>query len=130
MLAKILSSIVVLAAAAALALWWGRDDPIVRDWWPRTWPALSSVAPAPAPAPAQAQAQAHKCVGPAGTIYTDGPCPAGSRPQALDGGSLSVLPRAPVAAAPAASAVPPLRRLSGPAVPDQQDRRVDQALQR
>lgn len=122
MLAKILSSIVVLAAAAALALWWGRDHPIVRDGWPQTWPALSSVAPA--------AAQAQKCVGPAGTSYTDGPCPAGSRPQALDGGSLSVLSRPPVAVAPAASAVPPLRRLSGPAVPDQQDRRVDQALQR
>jgi hypothetical protein len=121
---KALSLIVVLAAA----LWWGRG--FVLERWPAALPGLDDFPSGPSTA-----ARARKCTGPTGTRYTDGPCPAGSREQALDGGALTVLPRAPAtvgAAGPdaAASALPPLRRLSGPALPDQHERQVEQALQR
>lgn len=123
---KALSLIVVLAAA----LWWARDLPLLRELAPALRPGAGN-----APAAAAGAARVRKCVGPAGVSYTDAPCVAPAHEQALDGGALTVLPPAPAPAAgpgtsAAASAVPPLRRLSGPALPDQHERQVEQALQR
>lgn len=123
---KALSLIVMLAAA----LWSARDLPLLHE-------LASALRPGAGDAPAAAAgaARVHKCVGPAGVAYTDGPCAAPAREQALDGGALSVLPPAPAPAAgpgtgAAASAVPPLRRLAGPALPDPHERQLEQALQR
>lgn len=46
----------------------------------------------------QAAGQLRKCVVQDEVLYTNGECPAGSRQQAVAGGSVSVLPAAPVAA--------------------------------
>ena len=127
--AKALLSIAVVAALLAGGAWWGRDSATLQRWWPAGLAAVPGAAtPSAAPGP-------RKCIGPDRVLYTDGACPAGTRAQALGGGSLSVLPAAPVAApttpATAASAQTPLRRLAGEgAVPDQTERRVDQALHR
>lgn len=123
--AKVLISIVVLAALVAAGLWVSRDSAVLRGLLP------AGLAPAPPAAPAANGAR--KCVGGERVVYTDGACPAGTQARAMDGGSLSVLPAAPAAAraqAPA-SAQTPLRRLAGEGgAPDQNERRVDQALQR
>ncbi len=67
--------------------------------------------------------QARKCRRGEQILYTDGPCPAGTQPLALDGGSLSVLPAAP-RPAPAEAAA------SAPGAAAQADRLVEQAMQR
>jgi hypothetical protein len=85
------------------------------------------------PGAAKSGGTLRKCRGNGQVLYTDGGCPPGSREEAADGGSVTVLPAAPRAAsaAPAASAQTPLRRLAGEGVvPDQQERRVEQALNR
>ena len=128
--AKALLSFIVVAALLAGAVWVGRDSALLKRWWPAGLAAPGAGAPATAQGP-------RKCVGSDRVLYTDGACPAGTRGQALDGGSLSVLPAAPAAArsaeqpGAAASAQTPLRRLAGEGVlPDQTERRVDQALHR
>ena len=127
---RLLSWILLTLVLLAAALWLWRDHPQLRAAAAR----LSLTVPgSPAPAPA-----ARKCVGAGRVVYTQEACPAGLREQALDGGTLSVLPAAPPGAAAAgatpaqpASAVSPLRRLAGEGLPpDVQERRVDQALQR
>lgn len=126
--AKVLISIVVLAALVAAGLWVSRHSAVLRGLLP------AGLAPAPPAAPAANGAR--KCVGGERVVYTDGACPAGTQARAMDGGSLSVLPAAPAAPAAAraqapASAQTPLRRLAGEGgAPDQNERRVDQALQR
>lgn len=124
---KALSGILLLLALAALVLGWGSGHPLLQA-------VLQPLRTGAAPALPVATGAVRKCVGAAGVQYTNEACPAGSREQPLDGGSLSVLPAAPVQASAAVqgagSAVSPLRRLSGPAVPDLQQRQVDQALGR
>ena len=131
---RLLSWILLTLVLLAAALWLWRDHPQLRAAAAR----LSLAVPmGSAPSPAAASA-ARKCVGAGRVVYTQEACPAGLREQALDGGTLSVLPAAPPRAAPAtaapalpASAVSPLRRLAGEGLPpDVQERRVDQALQR
>lgn len=123
MLPRLLTWTLLLAALAGVALWAGRDHPRVRALW-------SAVAPA-VPTPEAPAARARKCVAGAEVVYTNDTCPPGTREQALQGGTVSVLPAAP-AAAPAVSAPQaPLRRLAGEGLAaDGQDRRVDQAMQR
>lgn len=125
MSAKVLISIVALVALGAAGLWMARDSAVLRN----LRPAGLNLTP-----PAQPAATgARKCVGGDRVVYTDGACPAGTQARAMDGGSLSVLPAAPAAARPQppASAQTPLRRLAGEGgAPDQNERRVDQALQR
>ncbi|MFM2069371.1 MAG: hypothetical protein RLZZ584_4280, partial [Pseudomonadota bacterium] len=65
---------------------------------------------------AASSATLHKCVGPGGLLYTDGPCPAGTRAASAGtagGGSLSVVPayQAPPTAAAAAASDAGLREL-------------------
>ena len=131
--AKALLSLIVVVALLAGAAWLGRDSALLQRWWPAGLAAPGAGAPATAQGP-------RKCVGPERVLYTDGACPAGTRAQAVDGGSLTVLPAAPAPAraqvpvagpATAASVQTPLRRLAGEGVlPDQTERRVDQALHR
>lgn len=131
--AKALLSVVVLVVLLVAGLWWGRDHAWLQRWWPTGLPMPSAAG---GPSGGAATAQPRKCVGPDRVLYTDGACPAGTRAQAVDGGSLTVLP-APAAAerrpgpAAAASVQTPLRRLAGDGgLPDQTDRRVDQAMHR
>jgi hypothetical protein len=62
-------------------------------------PAVSSVS-TPAAGP-------RKCKRGTEVLYTNDKCPAGSQEEAVKGGSLSVLPAAPVVAAPAQAASEP-----------------------
>ena len=125
MLLRLLTWTLLLAALAGVALWMGRDHPRVRALWPAALPALpTSAAPA---------ARTRKCVrveagvGEGAITYTNDACPPGTREQALQGSSVSVLPASP-AASPAQS---PLRRLAGDGLgADGQQRRVDEAMQR
>jgi hypothetical protein len=129
---KALLSLIVVAMLAGAA-WLGRDSAPLQRWWPATLAAPGAGAAADAQGP-------RKCVGPERVLYTDGACPAGTKAQGLDGGSLTVLPAAPAQGkaplpvagpAAAASVQTPLRRLAGEGgLPDQAERRVDQALHR
>jgi hypothetical protein len=127
MLLRLLTWTLLLAALAGVALWMGRDHPRVRALWPAALPALpTSAAPA---------ARTRKCVrveagvGEGAITYTNDACPPGTREQALQGGTVSVLPAPPAPAASPAQA--PLRRLAGEGQPaDGQQRRIDEALQR
>lgn len=122
---KVLISIVALAALVAAGLWVARDSALLRGLRPAGLALPSSAQPA--------ATGARKCVGGDRVVYTDGACPAGTQARAMDGGSLSVLPAAPAAARPQApaSVQTPLRRLAGEGgAPDQNERRVEQALQR
>lgn len=135
-----LSWILLLVTALLLALWWGRDQPALQAWLPdalRQAPAVPTLPNLGTAAGANPAAAARKCVGAGALVtYTNGPCPAGTREQALDGGTLSVLPavRAPAAAAAAetaGSAQAPLRRLAGPDdSAAQRERVLEQALHR
>ena len=115
--------ILLLAAGLAAWAWWSRGQPALREWLP----AAAVAMPKPGAAPPR------KCRRGAELLYTNGECPRGSREEALDGGSVSVLPAAPavVPAPAAASAQTPLRRLAGDGVPsDAPERLVEKALQR
>ncbi len=69
----------------------------------------------------------HKCVQGAQVLYTDGACPAGSRPQAVTAGAVTVVP-GPRAAARAAS-VPNVRELLAPQEEtSMRDRMMDRAI--
>lgn len=131
----------LLVLALGAAAWWWRDAPPLRPWaarlqqaLPAAWrDALSPTANPPNASPAAASVR--KCRGPAGVVYTDGRCPAGHTEQALDGGSLTVLPAAPTAvparpAADAASAPPALRRLGASGTLPDRAERLDREVQR
>ncbi len=60
-------------------------------------PAASTLVPtAPAAGGEAHGSRMRKCVAGAAVVYTDGDCPAGSQPQVLSGGTVSVLPAQPV----------------------------------
>lgn len=124
---------ILLLAALGLGAWWAHDQPAVLERLP---PALRQALTAPslpAAAPAAAAKALRKCTGAGAPVYTDGDCPAGTRAEAVTGGTLSVLPavRPAAAAEPAASAQSPLRKLAGPDdSAAQRERVLDQALHR
>lgn len=99
-----------LALVAGL-LWWQRDGVLARLQAARS--QLGATVSAPPTAPAAATgARARRCNGADGAVvYTNEACPPGTREQPLAGGSLSVLPAARPAEAPA-SAKPLLRQLA------------------
>ena len=124
----------LLAAALILAAWWLRGIPALQGWLPEALRQLPAAVPG-ASKSGTAAAGARKCLGAGRVVYTDGPCPAGLREAAMDGGSVTVLPAvrpaAASAAAPAGSAQSPLRRLAGPDdSAAQRERVLDQALHR
>lgn len=84
-----------LTLAAALAAY-VLDPQLVRRLGQQL-PAASTLLPTPAAAGGQTQgSRMRKCVAGAAVVYTDGDCPAGSQPQLLSGGTVSVLPAQPV----------------------------------
>ncbi|MFT3817916.1 MAG: hypothetical protein QM750_09860 [Rubrivivax sp.] len=123
--------ILLLGAGLAAWAWWPRVQPALRGWLP----AAVTAAPMPSAIPKTSAAPLRKCRRGAELLYTNGDCPRGSREEAVDGGSLSVLPAAPAPApapASAAGAQSPLRRLAGDGAvpPEAQERLVEKALQR
>lgn len=120
---------ILLLAALGLGLWWARGEPRLAQVLNQTL-GLPAEAASPAPQPAPATTL-RKCRGAGSVVYTDADCPAGTRAERVEGGSLTVLPAPPSARPAAASAVPPLRRLAGPdESAAQRERVLDQALQR
>ncbi len=72
----------------------------------------------------------HKCVGPAGTLYVDGPCPNGSREVAATGGTLTVTAFPKPAPAPSALASSVLGApIVKPMDPEERDRLRDKAIE-
>jgi hypothetical protein len=144
MLVKLVGSIVVMVVAAAAALWWWRDEPALKAVLPeavRHWSGWQQLPSRPAGGSASTRpsgtaapsAQARKCVGGGQVVYTNEACPAGTQQQAVSGGTLTVLPAVavPRPAAPAGSAVSPLRRLAGDGAPaNLPEQQVEQALRR
>lgn len=114
-----------LAIVAALGAGWAWRG----DWMPPAWRAAITQAPALSPVGSSAPA-ARKCVSAQGQLlYTTDACPAGSREQALGGGTVTVLAAPPAAPASAASAMPLLRRLDDPAETERmRERRLQQAV--
>ena len=118
----------LVAAAAALVVtlattaWCLRDSPALST--ARRVLGLSADAP-----PTLQAAGVHKCVGARGTVYTDGPCAAGSREVAARGGTVAVMSFPKAAPAPASSAS---GLLGGPIVqsvdPGERDRLRDRAV--
>lgn len=132
-----MSSLLLVVLALGAAAWWWRDTPALQPWLapvqralPAAWRTGLQV-PATRPATQPGPAAARKCRGPAGVVYTDERCPQGYREEAMEGGSLTVLPAAPPAAPVAgASAAPALRRLGQQgSLPDRAER-VDREVQR
>lgn len=81
------------AALVVGVLVWQQDAllPRLRAAWPGATVKPAGALPAPA-----AATRARKCLQADGSmVYTDGSCPAGTREQPMDAGSLSVLPAAP-----------------------------------
>ena len=81
----------------------------------------------------KAPAGTRKCVDGPHVLYTNGDCPPGSREQRLDGGTLSVLPAAPVAeragaAEPAASASTVRDLALKPGEPTLKEKAMDKAM--
>jgi hypothetical protein len=107
--ASVVASLVLVAAAGAALAWFFRDSPAVRGLAQQTREAASQVG---APGATGTAAGLHKCVQGSQVLYTDAACPAGTRPLAITGGAVSVLPGTP-AAAPAASR-PNMRDLLAP----------------
>lgn len=135
MILRTLVWMLLLAAALVAAVWWQRDHPAVQRLLPGAVSKLPSALTPPAATPAAVSGRLRKCRSGGQLLYTDGACPPGSREEAADGGTVTVLPAvrptAANAAAAPASAQTPLRRLAGDGVvPDQQERMVEQALKR
>ena len=94
-------------------------------------PSLSSLASADPAAPTTQSVR--KCIQDGRAVYTDGDCPAGSRPQTIQTDRVTVLPAAPQPAAAAASAVgkrlPNVRDLLGtPADGSLKDKQMDRVI--
>jgi hypothetical protein len=110
-------------AGVAAAAWWQREALGLAP--------LGRLMPLAAEAPAASAAGLRKCMVGGQLLYTNGNCPAGSREQAIQGGSVSVVasPRAVPAPAPAASRLPHVRDLLlDPQGADLEDRRMDAVI--
>lgn len=120
------SRMIVAAAAAvcvlAAAAWFLRDSPALAT-------ARRAIGLSPeVPATLQA-AGVHKCVGPRGTVYTEGPCAAGSREVAASGGTVTVMSFPKPVPAPTSSASGILGApIVKPMDPDERDRLRDKAV--
>jgi hypothetical protein len=115
----IIAAVVVLGMAAAA--WFYRGSAPLAG-------AARAVGVAPdAAVPTLQSAGIHKCVGPQGTNYIDGPCPSGSREVAATHGTMTVTSFPKPAAAPASSL------LGGPLVKpidfEERDRLRDKAIE-
>jgi len=126
MLMRLLTGLVLAVFVASLA-WFFRDTPTVQQARPyleaglakvgvdaatvrRYWPlpdkrATTSTTSASTTGVLASPQGVHKCSSASGTIYSDLPCPAGSKTQAVSNGSVTVL-EAPTAPAAQASARP------------------------
>jgi hypothetical protein len=142
-LVKVAAAVLLTAFLASLAwrFWPEALKPI------GTGPLPSLAAPKPAdtpPAddrsgqaytdPARPPVAVHKCLTGGRTVYTDDPCPRGSREQALGGGSLTVMPAYRPDALPAlpkAASIPNARDLlATPGEPTLAERHLERTLQR
>ena len=123
----VVAAVVVLLAAGAAA-WCLRDTPAVAD-------AARVLGLSPATPPTLQAAGVHKCVGARGTVYSDGPCAAGSREVAASGGAVTVMAFPKVKPVPAAAAsgllVAPLVAPMDAAERDRlRDKAIDDAMNR
>jgi hypothetical protein len=118
----IVATAAALVLALAAAAWLLRDSPALAT-------ARRAVGLSPDPPPTLQAAGVHKCVGSRGTVYTEGPCAAGSREVAASGGTVTVMsfPKPVPGAASSASGI-----LGEPVVkpmdPDERDRLRDKAI--
>jgi len=100
------TTLAVVLVAAAVAAWWTAErwTPLAGPWARQTWLAITRPSPPPGHPRAAAAAQApgssasapaalpRKCVQGNRTVYTDQPCPPGSKEQKMDA-ALNVLPQ-------------------------------------
>ena len=113
----------VVAFGLAAAAWCYRGAAPVADLARRV--GLPTENAAPPTASTLKAAGVHKCVGAGGTLYADGPCPAGSHEVAANGGTMTVTSFPKPAARPMAFASGPL---VAPMDPDERDRLRDKAI--
>ena len=117
---------IIVATAAvlvvAVAAWFLRDSPALAA-------ARRAVGLSPDTPPTLQAAGVRKCVGSRGTVYTDGPCAAGSREVAASGGTVTVMSFPEPVPAPASSASGVLGApIVKPMDPDERDRLRDKAV--
>ena len=116
---------VAALAAAALALAWGAGEHLG---WQLQTPALL----APAPSAASALRKCLPASGSGAVLYSSSACPAGTREQAIAGGTVNVLPSvaAVAAAKPASAHKPLLQRLAPPEeAAALREKRMERAIQ-
>ncbi|WP_284614466.1 hypothetical protein [Aquabacterium humicola] len=136
--------LVCLVGALAAVVWWLRDTPPLRELAarlrtsaPAQWITQQGATierevrpPAANAAPGVAAAALRKCIDGAQVTYTNGDCPAGSRAQAVSGGTITVLPATPVPAPPpgAVASGSVMSELAGvkPGEPTLKDKYLDQ----
>ena len=124
----IVAAVAVFVLAVAAAAWFLRDSPALAT--ARRALGLSPEVPATLQA-----AGVHKCVGSRGTVYTDGPCAAGSREVVASGGTVTVMSFPKPVPAPASSASgilgAPIVKPMDPAERDRlRDKAIDDAMNR
>ncbi len=102
-------------------------------WWYREALGLPGADRSAAAVPSAAEAGLRKCQAAGRVLYTNGSCPAGSREQGVEGGTVSVVaaPRMAPAPAAAASRLPNVRDLlQGDAGVDIKERRMEEVIGR
>jgi len=122
----------IVVGAIAVGAWYGRDSAVVRD-------AAHAVGlghdATPSTGQALRAAGVHKCQTAAGVVYSDQPCPKGSRELAANGGAVTVMnfPKAAPAPASAASGLlggPLMKGFSQEEIDRLREKQIDAAANR
>ena len=124
----IVAAAAVLVATLAAAAWCLRDSPALSA-------ARRALGLSPEAPPTLQAAGVHKCVGARGTVYTDGPCAAGSREVAAGGGTVTVMafPKptpVPAALAPGLLSAPIVKPMDAAERDRLRDKAVNDAMNR
>lgn len=119
----------VLVGAAAVAAWFWRDSPVVRQATQAV--GLPGRDSTPSTHETLKAAGVHKCRLASGIVYLDKPCPAGSTELAANGGAVTVMSFPKPAAAPSAMASTPLvKGFSKEEIDRLRDKQIEDAANR
>ena len=119
----------VLVGAAAVAAWFGRDTPLMRQATQAV--GLPGRDATPSTHEVLTAAGVHKCRTASGIVYLDKPCPKGSTELAANGGAVTVMSFPKPAPAPSALASGPLvKGFSKEEIDRMRDKQIEDAANR
>ena len=119
----------VLVGAAAVAAWFWRDSPVVRQ--ATQGVGLPGRDSTPSAHETLTAAGVHKCRTASGIVYLDKPCPKGSTELAANGGAVTVMSFPKPAAAPAVlSSAPLVKGFSKEEIDRLRDKQIEDAANR